>query len=598
MRWSTGDKVMAKWPGSALYFPGIIQDIDEDDDSAEVLFNDGTTMDVPIKHIKKEEEFKRRARSKSPARSRRRSQSPGRRRTTRATAKKDTEVGKANQRNNTSSSSGEERKVTAILRSDVEVSQQEHIKTTKTTKSHSKVETNKTVIPDSGYMVTRQQVKEMYMSKAAILNAKQAEETPTPVVKDTKQYEYGGVLGVFLMYVTLPLLPLSFLVFCNKEDCSISKAKLSMIPQTLEAYFDQMSIFIVLEFLVFHAIIYALPLGHIIKGPATPSGKRLDYRINAMYTLVLTLAAYAVLYHYKVPITSIKMLPLAATATVVSYIGVLLVHLKSKNVPENELNPHGNTGSDLYDSFLGRELHPRIGSLFDLKLYLYRPGMAAWLVVVMVEMQRHYEQKNMFEPQVLVVGISQILYIILEFFWDEEQCPFMFDIKNEGLGFVQFFGELVIVPFIYSQPITYVVNHPLKLQNTQIAGICLLLFVGICLIVLSGRQKSKFRKNPFDPKLAHLESLPPSKAGGDRLLVSGFWGLVRHPNYLGEIVVGLAWSLACGFNHLLPWFYPIFVIGLLLHRAIRDDVRCREKHGKMWKVYCERVKYRVIPYVF
>lgn len=37
-----------------------------------------------------------------------------------------------------------------------------------------------------------------------------------------------------------------------------------------------------------------------------------------------------------------------------------------------------------------------------------------------------------------------------------------------------------------------------------------------------------------------------STATGKRLLVSGWWGLVRHPNYLGDLLMALAWSLPCG----------------------------------------------------
>uniref|UniRef100_H2ZJL1 Lamin-B receptor of TUDOR domain-containing protein n=1 Tax=Ciona savignyi TaxID=51511 RepID=H2ZJL1_CIOSA len=589
MKWSLGDNVMAKWPGSALYFPAVVQKIDEKDGYAEVLFSDGTTMDVDLKFLKAEATFKRRTRSKSPARSRRRSRSPSRKQT-RSTTRES--LDRKSRRINTSSSSSDEKKFVATVNLEPKKANEEiKVKTTKTKVCHlllklqnlSKVEITKTIIPDSRYMVTRKQVKEMYMSKAANVETKlKEEESPSaPVVNETNEFEYGGVLGVFFMYLTLPLLPLTFLAFCNQNGCSITQAN----------YYDPMSTLIVLQFLLFHALIYALPFGYVIKGPATPNGKKLDYRISAMYSLVFTFAAYGALYYYKFPITSIKLLPLATAATLASYIGVILVHLKSRNTPNDELNPHGNSGSVIYDSFLGRELHPRIGSLFDLKLYLYRPGMAAWLVLVMIEMQKQYEADDKFSPQILLLGVSQILYIILEFFWDEEQCPFMFDIKNEGLGFVQFFGELVIVPFIYSLPVRYAVEHPTALQTTQIAGLCLLLVVGFGLIVLSGRQKSMFRKNPFDPKLSYLESLPPSRPGGDRLLVSGFWGMVRHPNYLGEIVVGFAWSAACGVTHLLPWFYPIFVVGLLCHRALRDDVRCRQKHGLAWKIYCQRVKY-------
>ena len=44
--------------------------------------------------------------------------------------------------------------------------------------------------------------------------------------------------------------------------------------------------------------------------------------------------------------------------------------------------------------------------------------------------------------------------------------------------------------------------------------------------------------------LADLETLP--TAGGKKLLVSGWWGLVRHPNYLGEILIQWSWVLPAG----------------------------------------------------
>lgn len=43
---------------------------------------------------------------------------------------------------------------------------------------------------------------------------------------------------------------------------------------------------------------------------------------------------------------------------------------------------------------------------------------------------------------------------------------------------------------------------------------------------------------------ADLRTIP--TATGKSLLVSGWWGLVRHPNYLGDLLMALAWSLPCG----------------------------------------------------
>jgi hypothetical protein len=60
-------------------------------------------------------------------------------------------------------------------------------------------------------------------------------------------------------------------------------------------------------------------------------------------------------------------------------------------------------------------------------------------------------------------------------------------------------------------------------------------------------------------------------------------------------------------------FWPLFVVangfaiaytaqllllGLFVHRAWRDDQRCREKYGDMWVEYCRRARFRMIPFVY
>lgn len=46
-----------------------------------------------------------------------------------------------------------------------------------------------------------------------------------------------------------------------------------------------------------------------------------------------------------------------------------------------------------------------------------------------------------------------------------------------------------------------------------------------------------------------LETLP--TAGGRKVLISGWWGLVRHPNYLGEILIQWSWVMPAGKQKLL-----------------------------------------------
>ena len=75
-------------------------------------------------------------------------------------------------------------------------------------------------------------------------------------------------------------------------------------------------------------------------------------------------------------------------------------------------------------------------------------------------------------------------------------------------------------------------------------------------------------------------------------------GLSRHFNYVGDLLLSLAMCLSCGWTHILPYFYIIYMTILLVQRIGRDDERCRGKYGKYWDQYCNVVRYKLIPFVF
>ena len=73
----------------------------------------------------------------------------------------------------------------------------------------------------------------------------------------------------------------------------------------------------------------------------------------------------------------------------------------------------------------------------------------------------------------------------------------------------------------------------------------------------------------------------PETVGG-KLLISGFWGIGRHMNYTGDLIMALAYCLPCGYQ-LGAYTYAIYLVVLLTHRAYRDDTKCSEKYTKLWK---------------
>ena len=73
------------------------------------------------------------------------------------------------------------------------------------------------------------------------------------------------------------------------------------------------------------------------------------------------------------------------------------------------------------------------------------------------------------------------------------------------------------------------------------------------------------------------------------LLVNGFWGISRHINYLGEILMASGIILCTGYPALIwPWLYPLYYVLLLIHRQRDDDKRCALKYGELWKTYVKK----------
>ncbi|EGG14669.1 erg4/erg24 family protein [Cavenderia fasciculata] len=129
------------------------------------------------------------------------------------------------------------------------------------------------------------------------------------------------------------------------------------------------------------------------------------------------------------------------------------------------------------------------------------------------------------------------------------------------------------------------------------AGVLALKAFGFYLFRWVNSQKHSFRRNPEAPIWGKRAEYISTKRG-TKLLVSGFWGVCRHLNYTGDIILSWAWCLPCGFDSVAPYFYGLYFTTLDLHRCHRDHRACLEKYGDDWKEYCRRVPYVFIPRVF
>ncbi|XP_037373497.1 delta(14)-sterol reductase TM7SF2 [Talpa occidentalis] len=407
--------------------------------------------------------------------------------------------------------------------------------------------------------------------------------------------EFGGPLGAAALMLLLPATMFHLLLVARSGP-----ARLLGPPPYLpgpEALWSPRAQLLWLTWLGLQAALYLLPARKVAEGLELTDKSHLRYPINGFQALALTALLVGLGVSAGLPLAALPemLLPLAFAATLGSFLFSLLLYLKSLVAPASALAPGGNSGNPIYDFFLGRELNPRIYS-FDFKYFCeLRPGLIGWVLINLALLIQEAELRGSPSLAMWLVNGFQLLYVG-DALWHEESILTTMDITHDGFGFMLAFGNLAWVPFTYSLQAQFLLHHPQPLHLPMAVVICLINALGYYIFRGANSQKNTFRKNPADPRVADLETI--STATGRRLLVSGWWGMVRHPNYLGDLIMALAWSLPCGVSHLLPYFYLLYFTTLLVHREARDEGQCLRKYGLAWQEYCRRVPYRILPYVY
>ncbi|KAK6295273.1 hypothetical protein J4Q44_G00344990 [Coregonus suidteri] len=603
IKFQSGDTVMGRWPGSSLFYEVKVLSYDAKSQLYTVIYKDGTELELREADMKNPTGFKpsRRSRSRSPSRRRSRSRSPAR--TTRRSSSR-TVSGTFIAETHTARKEPKlkealEVRLIPVAKPVENNSNNKHENkegndtSDKVNEKPADVETDKKIV-ESRYNLRRR--KDDGDAKPAEQTEEVEQKPAVATAPITTELEFGGRLGVFCMTLLLPATVLGLMVVCGQKDASLMSSP--PLP-SLDSLWDLQVFGIVVLWLLFQALLYVLPVGKVVEGMPLKNGDRLKYRMNTLHAFVLTVAALGAAVHQEVDLSYIHnhFLQLAVSSLLCSVLLSVYLYVRSRWATQDQLAPGGNSGSVIYDFFMGSELNPRIKG-FDLKYFCeLRPGLIGWLVInaamALAEMKLHHLDYP--SPAMILVNCFHLLYVLDAYLHEEGVLSYM-DITHDGFGFMLAFGDLMWVPFTFSLQAYYLVHHPNHLSLPWIVGIVTLNVIGFCIFRKANSQKNAFRRNPSDPTLSHLKTIP--TATGKSLLVSGLWGLVRHPNYLGDLIMALAWSLPCGFTHILPYFYVIYLSILLVHREARDEAQCRRKYGSAWDDYCREVRYRIIPRVY
>jgi len=331
--------------------------------------------------------------------------------------------------------------------------------------------------------------------------------------------------------------------------------------------------------------------GRVQAGVPLADGSRLPYRLNGWVSFWVSLAAALVAGAAGVIPAGVafdEFGPLLTTANLIA--GALALGLYAQG-----RRAGSTTGDPIHDYFMGTTLNPRLRG-FDLKYFCEsRPGLILWVLFDLSLAAAQYERHGTVTTAMLLVNAFQVLYVA-DYFFHEEAILTTWDIKHEKFGWMLAWGDLVWVPFTYTIQAYYLVDHTHALSPAA-AGIVALNMAGYAVFRASNIQKHRFRRDPTRP----VWGRPPEfirTAVGSLLLTSGWWGIARHLNYLGDLVMALAWCLPTGFEHPLPYFYFAYMILLLVHRERRDHDVCRAKYGADWDAYCRKVRWRIVPGVY
>ncbi len=254
----------------------------------------------------------------------------------------------------------------------------------------------------------------------------------------------------------------------------------------------------------------------------------------------------------------------------------------------------------LADLFLGRAANPQwLAGRIDAKMWLYLIG-ATMLGLNLYSFAMHHYLTFPADPSPgVTLYVALFTFFLSEYLFFERVHLYTYDFFAERVGFKLGWGCILFYPYFYAVGLWSTADLPNPhMPIVGLAAAALLFFLGWSLARGANMQKYVFKRDPTAKFLGFIEPKVLSN-GEHKLLVSGFWGVARHVNYLGEFLMAIGLALALGYpDHIGPWLYPLYYVALLVPRQIDDDRRCAQKYKSLWKDYVERVPYRIVPGVY
>jgi len=359
-------------------------------------------------------------------------------------------------------------------------------------------------------------------------------------------------------------------------------------------------------FTIAQLLIMKFTPGRKFYGPITPKGNVPIYKANGPQAFFISIGLFYVCA-FKLSLFSPTIIydhfgEILGALNILSLSFCLFLYFKGRFFASS--SDSGSSGNAIFDYYWGTELYPKFFG-WDIKKFINcRFGLVAWGLIILSFSAKQHQLYGLSDAMLLAVML-QLLYLIKFFVWETGYLGSI-DITHDRAGFYICWGSMVWLPGIYPSATLYLVNHPHHLGFPIFAVIFLLGTVSILLTYFADRQRQQVRVMNGECRVWKKEpqliianyTTQTGEQKQSLLLASGFWGISRHFHYLPEFLGAFFWSVPALFNSFLPFFYVIFLAILMVERALRDDRRCANKYGDDWNKYCEKVPYKIVPFVF
>ena len=341
------------------------------------------------------------------------------------------------------------------------------------------------------------------------------------------------------------------------------------LPQEVSVFGVLFGLAVYGGFIAFLFVLTKYLPGLEVQGQPLPgSGKRRTYKLNGMALFVAVhMLIFVGGWVFRLSLTPLlaHFWSLLIAANLVTIVWLVLMNRASRIKLAARLGKRRDGDGDKGESALSRwwygfELNPSFLGV-DLKVFAYQPSLLGLGVLNLAFAWAQFEQLGLLTPQMLAYQVFWWAYLFTHY-WLEDNVLSMWDVIAERFGFMLAWGDLVVVPFFYSIAGWWLLANPEPMPLWQVAAITGLFGLGLWIFREANVQKNRFKRDPSTTIWGK-----PAKLLGDRLLISGWWGIGRKINYTGEIMVYTAFALCAGFDSVFPYLLPLWLFSLLVHRA-------------------------------